>query len=144
MTSVLQTVVRAAENPVPSAAWSIGRGHLLTTRNVTPDAQHADCRGPSPRVSTSNREGLAEREPVAARHPGDALRDSLAPFSIEADTFERSAQGHDREAELFDRLAAEAFGYLYLGFLHAAEVHRAAARHDRASAVAQGRRHQQS
>jgi hypothetical protein len=54
-------------------------------------------------------------------------------LSTEADQFEWSAHRHDREAVLHDRLAAETCGCLYFGFLHAAEVHRAAARQDRAS-----------
>ena len=119
------------------------QGASADDAHVTPDAQQADCRGPSPRASTSNRDRLTEREPLAAPRPGDELCDNLAPAPIEADTFERSAQRHDREAELFDRLAADAFGYLYLGFLHAAEVHRAAARQDRELALAEGQRHQQ-
>jgi hypothetical protein len=68
--------------------------------------------------------------------PGEALSESLAHTQAEVDRFERSAHRHDHEASLHDRLAATASGWLYFGFLHAAEAHRAAARRDRALAAA--------
>jgi hypothetical protein len=69
---------------------------------------------------------------------GDAPSENLAP--AQADRFERSAHSHDHEASLHDRLAAAASGWLYFGFLHAAEAHRTAARRDRALAAAERRR----
>ena len=43
-----------------------------------------------------------------------------------------AADTHDREALLHDELAAATNGWLHIGFLHAAEAHRAAARQERA------------
>jgi hypothetical protein len=77
----------------------------------------------------SNRFVLVQHQPI---------RECLAPTPVEADEFERSARVHDREASLHDRLAAETGSYLYLAFLHAAEVHRAAARRYRALAAGVG------
>jgi hypothetical protein len=68
----------------------------------------------------------------------EPLRECVAPTPAEADEFERSARIHDREARLHDRLAAETGGCLYFAFLHVAEVHRAAARRDRALAAGLG------
>ena len=70
---------------------------------------------------------------------GETPSESPASARAEADLFERSAHRHDHEASLYDRLAAGASGWLYFGFLHAAEAHRAAARRDRASAAAERR-----
>lgn len=89
---------------------------------ATFDSQrNAPLRGP---VQSLTSNGL-----VVAEH-------SLNVDPVGADQFERSAHRHDHEAILHDRLAAETYGCLYFGFLHAAEAHRAAARQDRASAAA--------
>jgi hypothetical protein len=77
----------------------------------------------------TNRFVLVQHQPI---------RERLAPTPAEADEFERSAREHDRQASFHDRLAAETGGYLYFAFLHAAEVHRAAARRDRALAAGVG------
>jgi hypothetical protein len=39
----------------------------------------------------------------------------------------QAADEHDREAQRYEKLAADTRGCLYMGFLHAAEAHRAAA-----------------
>ena len=46
----------------------------------------------------------------------------------------RAADEHDRVAQRYEKLAADTRGWLYMGFLHAAEAHRAAARQIRTSA----------
>jgi hypothetical protein len=47
----------------------------------------------------------------------------------------QAADEHDREAQRYEKLAADTCGWLYMGFLHAAEAHRAAARRIRASST---------
>ena len=51
------------------------------------------------------------------------------------DEIERSADAHEHEARLHDRLAAQTPGCLYFAFLHAAEAHRIAARRARSLAA---------
>jgi len=79
-------------------------------------------------------------EPSAPAAAGaDQNRDGDLDPGLPADTLEleRSARRHDQEARVYDQWAAETRGPLHLGFLHAAEAHRAAARQDRAMGAAQ-------
>jgi hypothetical protein len=78
----------------------------------------------------------ADDETVGGHRTGSAYRESTTPAPANADELERCADGHDREARLHDRWAAEASGYLYVAFLHAAETHRAVAREARVAAAA--------
>lgn len=85
------------------------------------DMQTGGGLGPSGRESRSGSGATCDRD-LGAR--ADTLE------------FERSAHRHDQEARLYDQLAAETCGPLHLGFLHAAEAHRVAARQDRAMGAA--------
>jgi hypothetical protein len=101
------------------------QGLSAENASATSDAQPRDDLGRALRGLTPLRGASVDDEPVGAR--ADACRDTVATAPEAGEELKRSADRHEREARLHDRLAAEASGYLRLGFLHAAEAHRAAA-----------------